>query len=80
MITTVLSIYLILLVFCVLLLWKNNINYSIRIKWLDDVYESVKSQDGKYKWSDIPHYDKTFLDFTLWKYKPLDKYLKNKSK
>lgn len=61
-----------LIVLCIIALIKNQITYSIRKRWIDDIYHYRVDL----RFSDLPDYDSVFLDLTLWRYVPLDKYLK----
>lgn len=62
-----------------ILLWKNNITFNIRLKWIDEIYDSQATGDKCLDWGDLPDYDETDADIKLWKYVPLKDYL-NKEK
>lgn len=58
---------------------KNQINYSIRIKWLDEIFDDSDWHE-KHKLFYQYDYNKTFMDIKLWRYVPFDEYIKKQKK
>lgn len=73
---TFLSVLFVLFVLLAILFIKNEINYEIQIKWIDEVYNDKISENSVLEWSMIPSYGKSLFNPFLWKYKPLKEYLK----
>lgn len=65
--------------FCFAGLIKNEIVYRVRMRWIDEIYQSQVDGDKLLGWDNLPRYRDMFLDLKLWKYKPLSEYLKNKA-
>lgn len=61
---------------CVVGLLKNEIVYHIRMRWIDEIYDSQVDGDGALEWRHLPTYAQTLYNPLLWKYKPLKEYLK----
>lgn len=58
----------------ILVLVRNEIVYQVRIRWICDIY----SEKVPLRYSDMPSYYSMMFDLTLWRYIPLDQYLKKK--
>lgn len=69
----ILGVLLIMFVLCILALIKNEITYSISIKWIDEKYEHENWRDIK-----VPGYMSMFLNPFLWRHIPLERYNKRK--
>ena len=74
---TFLSVLFGMIVFSVIFLIKNEINYKIQIQWIDEVYNDRIGEDSVLEWSMLPGYTGSLFDPFLWKHKPLKEYLKN---
>lgn len=63
------------MVLCLIALIKNQINYSIRIKWIHELYDHPEWYYYQQEFTRLS-YDKTFWDLTLWKHIPFKDYVK----
>lgn len=77
---TVLIVCLILAVFCIAMLIKNELTCKIQIGWVNDVYHNKVNGDDTLDYSDIPSYTSTLFNPLVWKYKPLDDVLSKPKK
>lgn len=68
----ILAILLTVFVLCVVAFIKNEINYRIRLKWIEEIYKDADWFELRKK---LPEYGTTFRDLTLWKYKSFNSYI-----
>jgi len=61
-------------VLCIIALIKSHINFTIRMRWIDEIFSDSNHNAMLCKFNSIT-YQKTFLDFTLWKHIPFKDYL-----
>ncbi len=57
---------------------KNNINFNIRVQWIDEIFFDENWRELLVQFNVPYSYGRTFADLTLWRYISFKQYLKNK--
>lgn len=58
-----------------LALVRNSLIFYIRGKWIEDIHENRVNGDGSLEWKDLPDYYLMLINFRVWRYVPLKRYL-----